>query len=122
MVEPGASRRSSFYPRVRRTGAVQERVVPSCRSIQPRRLYLQRLEPVRRTHILVADKAYFVICPDRWIAVRVDIMGTLLSAILAAYLVYSARVSASNAGFAMNMAGTLNVLFSPLPTLTSALF
>ncbi|EIW62518.1 multidrug resistance-associated ABC transporter [Trametes versicolor FP-101664 SS1] len=41
---------------------------------------------------------------NRWIAVRVDVMGTLLSVILAAYLVYSARVSASNAGFAMNMA------------------
>lgn len=45
-------------------------------------------------------------------------MGTLLSVILAAYLVYSARVSASNAGFAMNMAGMSNdILIPPIRTL-----
>ncbi|KAI8994066.1 multidrug resistance-associated ABC transporter [Trametes punicea] len=41
---------------------------------------------------------------DRWITIRVDIMGTFLSSILAAYLIYVARMSASNAGFTMTMA------------------
>ncbi|KAI0768822.1 multidrug resistance-associated ABC transporter [Trametes elegans] len=49
---------------------------------------------------------------DRWITVRVEVMGTLLSTILAGYLVYVARLSASNAGFAMIMAVgfSLNIL------------
>ncbi|KAI0633842.1 multidrug resistance-associated ABC transporter [Trametes polyzona] len=41
---------------------------------------------------------------NRWITVRVDVMGTLLSVILAAYLVYFSSSSASNAGFALTMA------------------
>ncbi|KAH9851409.1 multidrug resistance-associated ABC transporter [Lenzites betulinus] len=41
---------------------------------------------------------------NRWISVRVDAMGVMLSVILAAYLVYGPHISASNAGFAMTMA------------------
>ncbi|KAI0373552.1 P-loop containing nucleoside triphosphate hydrolase protein [Pilatotrama ljubarskyi] len=48
----------------------------------------------------------------RWITIRMDIMGTALLALLAAHLIYVARLSASNAGFVMNMAGgfTINIL------------
>ncbi|KAI0819312.1 multidrug resistance-associated ABC transporter [Trametes gibbosa] len=41
---------------------------------------------------------------NRWVTVRVDAMGVLLSVLLAAYLVYGPHISASNAGFAMTMA------------------
>ncbi|KAI0373549.1 multidrug resistance-associated ABC transporter [Pilatotrama ljubarskyi] len=41
---------------------------------------------------------------NRWITVRADIMGSALTALLAGYLVYVSRLSASNAGFAMIMA------------------
>ena len=40
----------------------------------------------------------------RWVTIRVDILGSVLSAVLAAYLTYRANLSASNAGFAMAMA------------------
>ncbi|KAI0360840.1 multidrug resistance-associated ABC transporter [Trametes cingulata] len=46
---------------------------------------------------------------NRWITVRMDIMGTTLLAVLAAYLIYGGRLSASNAGFAMNMAGGFTI-------------
>ncbi|KAI0705524.1 P-loop containing nucleoside triphosphate hydrolase protein [Earliella scabrosa] len=40
---------------------------------------------------------------NRWVTIRVDILGCTLSAALAAYLTYGARLSASNAGFALSM-------------------
>ncbi|KAI0767285.1 P-loop containing nucleoside triphosphate hydrolase protein [Fomes fomentarius] len=40
---------------------------------------------------------------NRWVTIRVDILGSALSAALAAYLTYGARLSASNAGFALSM-------------------
>ncbi|KAI0328372.1 multidrug resistance-associated ABC transporter [Cubamyces sp. BRFM 1775] len=50
---------------------------------------------------------------NRWITVRVDLMGTVLSVALAAYIIYVARLSASDAGFAMTMAAgfSINILF-----------
>ncbi|KAH9894788.1 multidrug resistance-associated ABC transporter [Cubamyces lactineus] len=50
---------------------------------------------------------------NRWVTVRVDSMGNVLSVALAAYIIYVARLSASDAGFAMAMAGgfSINVLF-----------
>ena len=42
---------------------------------------------------------------NRWVTIRVDTMGTTLTAILAWYLTYVADISASNAGFALSMAG-----------------
>lgn len=42
---------------------------------------------------------------NRWVTIRVDTMGTALTAILAWYLTYVANISASNAGFALSMAG-----------------
>ncbi|KAH9929008.1 P-loop containing nucleoside triphosphate hydrolase protein [Epithele typhae] len=41
---------------------------------------------------------------NRWVTVRVDIMGVMLTTVLAVYLTYSANISASNAGFALAMA------------------
>ncbi|KAI9059152.1 multidrug resistance-associated ABC transporter [Trametes sanguinea] len=41
---------------------------------------------------------------NRWVTVRIQAMGSLLSTVLAAYLVYIVRLSSSNAGFAMTMA------------------
>ncbi|KAJ3985397.1 hypothetical protein F5890DRAFT_1510435 [Lentinula detonsa] len=41
---------------------------------------------------------------NRWIAIRVDVLGALLSCALAAYLVYYRGQSASNTGFSLNMA------------------
>ncbi|KAI0656583.1 multidrug resistance-associated ABC transporter [Cubamyces menziesii] len=50
---------------------------------------------------------------NRWVTVRVDSMGNVLSLALAAYIIYVARLSASDAGFAMTMAAgfSINVLF-----------
>ncbi|KAJ3819299.1 hypothetical protein F5880DRAFT_1595008 [Lentinula raphanica] len=41
---------------------------------------------------------------NRWITVRVDALGALLSCVLAVYLVYYRGQSASNTGFSLNMA------------------
>ncbi|KAJ4476620.1 hypothetical protein J3R30DRAFT_3759412 [Lentinula aciculospora] len=41
---------------------------------------------------------------NRWITIRVDVLGALLSCVLAAYLVYHRGQSASNTGFSLNMA------------------
>jgi hypothetical protein len=41
----------------------------------------------------------------RWVCVRVDAMGGLFAARLAAYLVYFKSHGASNTGFPLNMAG-----------------
>ncbi|TCD69030.1 hypothetical protein EIP91_009093 [Steccherinum ochraceum] len=40
---------------------------------------------------------------NRWMSVRVEAIGALFAAGIAAYLVYGAEVSASNTGFALNM-------------------
>ncbi|KAF8876196.1 P-loop containing nucleoside triphosphate hydrolase protein [Gymnopilus junonius] len=41
---------------------------------------------------------------NRWIALRMDVLGTLFTASLAAYLVYGTSVSAANTGFSLTMA------------------
>ncbi|KAJ7754792.1 ABC transporter type 1, transmembrane domain-containing protein [Mycena metata] len=43
---------------------------------------------------------------DRWVSVCIDLLGSLLSGSLAAYLVYIKRSSAGEAGFSMNQAIT----------------
>lgn len=43
---------------------------------------------------------------NRWVAVRIDILGSLFSAALATYLVYVKKTSASETGFLINMAVT----------------
>ncbi|KAG7086727.1 hypothetical protein E1B28_002661 [Marasmius oreades] len=45
---------------------------------------------------------------ERWMPLRVDVLGALFSSSLAAYLVYSRRVDASTAGFSLNMAVSLS--------------
>ncbi|KAL0059597.1 hypothetical protein AAF712_013648 [Marasmius tenuissimus] len=44
---------------------------------------------------------------ERWMPVRIDVLGALFSSSLAVYLVYSRDVDASTAGFSLNMAVTL---------------
>ncbi|KAJ3890944.1 hypothetical protein GG344DRAFT_77404 [Lentinula edodes] len=46
---------------------------------------------------------------NRWITIRVDVLGALLSCFLAVYLVYYRGQSASNTGFSLNMAGKVPV-------------
>ena len=41
-----------------------------------------------------------------WVTVRVDLIGTMFSTSLAIYLTYFNRLSASNTGFSLTMAGT----------------
>ncbi|PIL29209.1 ATP-binding cassette transporter [Ganoderma sinense ZZ0214-1] len=41
---------------------------------------------------------------SRWITIRIDVLGNALTTVLATYLTYVARISASEAGFAMTMA------------------
>ena len=41
---------------------------------------------------------------NRWISVRIDILGAAFTAALAAYLVYGPSVGAGNTGFSLNMA------------------
>ncbi|KAH6912895.1 ATP-binding cassette transporter [Coprinopsis sp. MPI-PUGE-AT-0042] len=49
---------------------------------------------------------------SRWIGVRIDVLGSLFAAGLAAYLVYSRDLTASNTGFSLNMAvGFSGVIF-----------
>lgn len=40
----------------------------------------------------------------RWVGIRVDLMGTIFSTSLAAYLTYFGHLSASNTGFSLAMA------------------
>ncbi|KAL0950643.1 hypothetical protein HGRIS_007431 [Hohenbuehelia grisea] len=44
---------------------------------------------------------------NRWISIRIDFLGSLFSASLAAYLVYFGHHSASNTGLSLNMAAAL---------------
>ncbi|KAJ6612668.1 multidrug resistance-associated ABC transporter [Mycena sp. CBHHK59/15] len=50
---------------------------------------------------------------DRWVGVRLAVVGNLLAAILAAYLVYFQRERANNVGFSLNMAAafSMRILF-----------
>ena len=41
---------------------------------------------------------------DRWIGIRIDALGALLTAALASYLVYGRPISAANTGFSLDMA------------------
>lgn len=41
---------------------------------------------------------------NRWIGIRMDLLGAGFTAALAAYLVYGPRVGTSNTGFSLNMA------------------
>jgi len=42
---------------------------------------------------------------NRWVCVRVDVMGGIFASSLGAYLVYGASMPASRAGFSLNQAG-----------------
>ncbi|KAJ7742653.1 hypothetical protein DFH07DRAFT_835946 [Mycena maculata] len=50
---------------------------------------------------------------DRWVGVRLAVVGNLLAAILATYLVYFQRERANNVGFSLNMAAgfSIRILF-----------
>lgn len=43
---------------------------------------------------------------SRWICIRIESLGGLFAASLAAYLIYGGRVEASDTGFSLTMAGT----------------
>ncbi|KAF8157929.1 multidrug resistance-associated ABC transporter [Crassisporium funariophilum] len=51
-------------------------------------------------YIRVARMSYNL---NRWIGVRIDVLGSLLTAALASYLVYGGSVGAANTGFSLNM-------------------
>jgi hypothetical protein len=51
---------------------------------------------------------------NRWITIRVDAIGGIFTASLAAYLVYFQSQTASNTGFSLNMAGVC-VIFGVRP-------
>ncbi len=42
---------------------------------------------------------------NRWVSVRIEALGSLFAACLAAYLVYGSKARAANTGFSLNMAG-----------------
>lgn len=42
---------------------------------------------------------------NRWVSIRIDVLGGLFAASLAAYLVYFQSDIAATAGFSLNMAG-----------------
>jgi hypothetical protein len=41
---------------------------------------------------------------NRWVTVRIDMLGGLFAALLAAFLIYGPAMDASTAGFALNQA------------------
>ena len=49
---------------------------------------------------------------NRWVVIRVNVLGTALSAALAWYLTYVADIRAADAGFSLSMAGESNELQS----------
>lgn len=55
-----------------------------------------------------AARIYFNL--NRWISVRIDILGSLLAAGLAVYLVYFRGHTASDTGFSLNMTGDIYLL------------
>ena len=42
---------------------------------------------------------------NRWVSIRIEALGSLFAACLAAYLVYGSNARAANTGFSLNMAG-----------------
>ncbi|KAJ7825733.1 P-loop containing nucleoside triphosphate hydrolase protein [Mycena olivaceomarginata] len=57
---------------------------------------------------------------NRWVSIRVDLLGAIFSAGLATYLVYYKHASAADSGFLLNMAITYINDFEVKVTLTSA--
>ncbi|KAI0365043.1 P-loop containing nucleoside triphosphate hydrolase protein [Pilatotrama ljubarskyi] len=52
---------------------------------------------------------------NRWLSARIDFIGTLFATSLALYLTYAARLSASDAGFSLNMAAAFSgVIFQAI--------
>ncbi|KAI0371499.1 multidrug resistance-associated ABC transporter [Pilatotrama ljubarskyi] len=49
---------------------------------------------------------------NRWVSVRIEALGALFAACLAAYLVYGSHARAANTGFSLNMAGKSDLGFS----------
>lgn len=41
---------------------------------------------------------------NRWVSIRIDVLGALFTSTLAAYLVYGSSTNAENTGFTLNMA------------------
>ncbi|KAF8157940.1 multidrug resistance-associated ABC transporter [Crassisporium funariophilum] len=58
-------------------------------------------------YIRVARMSYNL---NRWIGVRIDVLGSLLTAALASYLVYGGSVGAANIGFSLNMIVELSMI------------
>jgi hypothetical protein len=54
---------------------------------------------------------------NRWVAVRLELLGTLFTTALAAYLVYSQKQEASNAGFSLTMTCLFHFNFFNLPSI-----
>lgn len=71
--------------------------------------------------LLHISETYPLACAsqNRWISIRLNIIGNTLSAGLAAYLVYFQDESAANTGFSLSMAGGLFFLFCDIFLLTS---
>ncbi|KAL0577586.1 hypothetical protein V5O48_004384, partial [Marasmius crinis-equi] len=80
-----------------RAYGVEERVINHC---------MDRIDKYTR-----AARTFYYL--NRWIAVRMDVLAGLFASGLAGYLVYGQAQSASNTGFALNMAigFSVNVLF-----------
>lgn len=48
---------------------------------------------------------------NSWVTIRINSLGAIFAAALAAYLVYGKAVTASNTGFSLNMAGQHTVCY-----------
>jgi hypothetical protein len=59
---------------------------------------LQRIDVYTRTARTFYDL-------NRWVNLRIGVIGALFSSALAAYLVYFQQQTAENTGFSLNMAG-----------------
>ena len=64
--------------------------------------FLLKTDLLRLNHyIRIARVSYNL---DRWISVRIDVLGAISTTALASYLVYGPSVGAGNTGFSLNMA------------------
>jgi hypothetical protein len=67
------------------------------------------LESLRRIdHSSRAARTFYNL--NRWVSIRIDIIGGLFASTLATYLVYVQDTKSSTTGFSLNMAGRRNAI------------
>lgn len=73
-------------------------IIASIRAYGAEEMFKQE-SMTRLNHFIRIGKTSFNL--NRWVGLRIDALGALLTALMAAYLVYGKQIGAANAGFSL---------------------